>query len=87
MNHPRSVLPLRNLAAPGLLLALLTTALLPQSAAAQGLEAVKAGYTKYKPRISRVAVFCLPGASAGRYPVPCEAFPGLPRDKSGSPGA
>jgi putative CocE/NonD family hydrolase len=74
MNHPRSLLPLQNLA-PSLLLALLAVPLLPQLAAAQGLEAVKAGYTKYEYRIPMrdgkklfTAVY-VPKDAAGRYPI------------------
>jgi putative CocE/NonD family hydrolase len=51
MKQTRFLPQSQNLALRGLLLALVTGLVLPQSAAAQGLEQVKARYTKYEFRI------------------------------------
>jgi putative CocE/NonD family hydrolase len=75
MNHARTVLPQNPSVARGLLLALLMATLLPQPAGAQGLEAVKAQYTKYEYRIPMrdgkklfTAVY-VPKDAAQRFPI------------------
>jgi putative CocE/NonD family hydrolase len=75
MNHTRNVPLPKTSVVCGLLLALLAAALLPQLAAAQGLEAVKAQYTKYEYRIPMrdgkklfTAVY-VPKDAAGRFPI------------------